>query len=134
MLKNLSPEDRKSEETTIISLGVKIEGKVKSNGNIRVEGQIEGDIESRGSIVIGGNGEVNGQVNADSISIAGNVTGTVNAKSKVTLEEKGNLQGDIFTKSLVVKEGARFDGKCKMGDSYSSESKSPVTQVKPGNK
>ena len=131
MLKNPSPEDKKSEETTIISLGVKIEGKVKSNGNIRVEGQIEGDIESRGSIVIGGNGEVNGQVNADSISIAGNVTGTVNAKSKVTLEEKGNLQGDIFTKSLVVKEGARFDGKCKMGDSSSSESKSPVSQVKP---
>ena len=84
MLKNLSPEDRKS--------GVKIEGKVKSNGNIRVEGQIEGDIESRGSIVIGGNGEVNGQVNADSISIAGNVTGTVNAKSRVTLEERGNLR------------------------------------------
>ena len=75
MLKNLSPEERRSEETTIISAGVKIEGKVKSNGNIRVEGQIEGDIESRGSVVIGGNGEVNGQISAELISIAGSVTG-----------------------------------------------------------
>ena len=131
MLKNLSPEERRSEETTIISAGVKIEGKVKSNGNIRVEGQIEGDIESRGSIVIGGNGEVNGQVNAESISIAGNVTGTVKAKSKLTLEEKGNLKGDIFTKSLIVKEGAQFDGKCKMGDSFSSHTGEASKPTKP---
>lgn len=116
MLKNLSPEERKSEETTIISAGVKIEGKVKSNGNIRVEGEIQGDIISQGNVVIGSNGEVNGQINGDSIAIGGNVTGTVKAKSRLTLEEKGNLQGDIFTKSLIVKEGAKFDGKCKMGE------------------
>ena len=130
MLKNLSPEERRSEETTIISAGVKIEGKVKSNGNIRVEGQIEGDIESRGSVVIGGNGEVNGQISAELISIAGSVTGTVKAKNKLTLEEKGNLKGDIFTKSLIVKEGAQFDGKCKMGDSFSSHTAEVSKQTK----
>lgn len=134
MLKNVSPDERKSEETTIISLGVKIEGKVKSNGNIRVEGQIEGDISSQGSIVIGGNGEVNGQLNADVISIAGTVTGTVKAKNKLTIEEKGNLKGDIFTKTLIVKEGAQFDGKCKMGESYSSQTSEPVKQLKPETK
>lgn len=135
MLKNVSPEERKSEETTIISLGVKIEGKVKSNGNIRVEGQIEGDIMSQGSIVIGGNGEVNGQVNADVINIAGSVTGTVRAKNKLTIEEKGNLKGDIFTKTLVVKEGAQFDGKCKMGESSGSQTSEPVKPpLKPENK
>jgi cytoskeletal protein CcmA (bactofilin family) len=116
MLKNLSPEERRSEEITIISAGVKIEGKVKSNGNIRVEGEIQGDIVSQGNVVIGSNGEVNGQINGDSIAIGGNVTGTVRAKNRLTIEEKGNLQGDIFTKSLIVKEGAKFDGKCKMGE------------------
>jgi cytoskeletal protein CcmA (bactofilin family) len=134
MLKNLSPEDRKSEDTTIISLGVKIEGKVRSNGNIRVEGQIEGDITSQGSIVIGGNGEVNGQVNADIISIAGTVNGSVKAKNKLTLEENGNLKGDIFTKILIVKEGAQFDGKCKMNESYGNQTPEPVKQIKPENK
>jgi len=134
MLKNVSPEDRKSEETTIISLGVKIEGKVKSNGNIRVEGQIEGDLISQGSIVIGGNGEVNGQVNADIISIAGSVNGTVKAKNKLTIEEKGNLKGDIFTKTLIIKEGAQFDGKCKMGDSFGSYVSEPQKPAKPENK
>jgi cytoskeletal protein CcmA (bactofilin family) len=131
MLRNLSPEERKSEETTIISAGVKIEGKVKSNGNIRVEGEIQGDIESLGSVIIGGNGEVNGQVQADVISIAGSITGTVKAKNRLTIEEKGVLKGDIFAKSLVVKEGAKFDGKCKMGESFSIEVPEPAKQIKP---
>ena len=89
---------------------------------------------SQGSIVIGGNGEVNGQVNADLISIAGTVNGTVKAKNKLTIEEKGNLKGDIFTKSLIIKEGAQFDGKCKMGDSFGSQISEPPKPVKPDNK
>jgi cytoskeletal protein CcmA (bactofilin family) len=134
MLRNLSPEERKSEDTTIISVGVKIEGKVKSNGNIRVEGEIQGDLTSQGNVVIGANGEVNGQINADMISVGGTVTGTVKAKNRLTIEEKGNLNGDIFTKSLVIKEGAKFEGKCKMGDSFGTESFDPSKQIKPLNK
>lgn len=132
MLRNLSPGTPKPEETTIISLGVKIEGKIKSNGNIRVDGEILGDIISQGNVTIGENGEVNGQVNADVIAIGGNVTGTVNAKNRLILEEKGNLKGDIITKSLIVKEGGLFEGKCKMGDSVSgSEPKDFNKQIKP---
>jgi len=131
MLRNLSPDERKSEETTIISAGVKIEGKVRSNGNIRVEGEIQGDITSQGSLIIGGNGEVNGQLNADVISIGGNVTGTIKAKNRLTIEEKGNLKGDIFTKTLVIKEGAQFDGKCKMGESFNTDTSEAVKQIKP---
>ena len=132
MLKNLSSEGPKSEETTIISLGVKIEGKIKSSGNIRVDGEIQGDIVSRGNVTIGPNGEVNGQVDADMVTIGGNVTGTVKAKAKLVLEEKGNLKGDIFTKSLVVKDGAQFDGKCKMGEVRDSAvSSEPFKPTKP---
>ena len=131
MLKNLAPGAPKSEETTIISLGVKIEGKVRSNGNIRVDGEIQGDITSQGNITIGENGEVNGQINADIITIGGKVTGTVNSKNKLILEEKGSLNGDIFTKSLIVKDGAQFEGKCKMGDSAAAESREAFKQTKP---
>lgn len=132
MLKNLSREEPKSEETTIISVGVRIEGKVKSNGNIRVDGVIQGDIFSQGTITIGENAEVNGRINADVIAIGGDVTGTVKAKTRLVLDPKGNLKGDIFTKSLVVKEGAMFDGKCKMGEPVDiGETKEPPTQFKP---
>lgn len=115
MLKSTSFEGAKSEETTIISSGVKIEGKVSSSGNIRVDGEIQGDITSQSSVTVGGNGKVNGQINAENITIGGMVTGVVKAKEKLILESQANLSGDLFTKILVVESGAKFEGKSKMG-------------------
>ena len=117
MLKSSSMEGPRSEETTIISRGVKIEGKITSDGNIRVDGDIKGDIISQNNVTVGESGQVNGQINANVITIGGKVIGTVSAKEKLALEAKGNLKGDIFTKTLVVEAGAKFDGNSKMGDS-----------------
>ena len=120
MLKGSSMEGPRSEETTIISRGVKIEGKITSDGNIRVDGDIKGDIISQNNVTVGESGQVNGQINANIITIGGKVIGTVSAKEKLALEAKGNLKGDIFTKILLVEAGAKFDGKSNMGDSASS--------------
>ena len=117
MLKSTSFEESQSDETTIISNGVKIDGKLTSSGNIRVEGEIEGDISSQRNVVVGEGGKVSGQINADSITIGGKVSGTVRAKEKLVLDPNGYIKGDIFTKILVIEAGARFDGKSKMGDS-----------------
>ena len=116
-MKNTPFESDKSEEITIISHGVKIEGKITSSGNIRVDGEIQGDIIAQSNVTIGEQGQVSGQINADVITIGGKVSGTVRAKEKLVLESKGNLKGDIYTKILVVEAGAKFDGKSKTGDS-----------------
>ena len=109
--------DGESEELTIISHGVKLEGKISSSGSIRVDGIVQGDVISEGNVSVGEQGEIIGQVNGQSITLGGKVSGMVNAKEKVTLEAKANLKGDIFTKILVIEAGARFDGKSNMGDS-----------------
>ncbi|MEJ2104974.1 MAG: polymer-forming cytoskeletal protein [Ignavibacteriaceae bacterium] len=77
----------------------------------------QGDVISEGNVSVGEQGEIIGQVNGQSITLGGKVSGMVNAKEKVTLEAKANLKGDIFTKILVIEAGARFDGKSNMGDS-----------------
>jgi cytoskeletal protein CcmA (bactofilin family) len=117
MLKNKQFEGVKSEEITIISNGVKLEGKITTSGNIRVDGEIQGDIISQSNVTVGENGQVNGKIDASVITIGGKVSGTVRAKEKLVLESKGNLNGDIFAKILVVEAGAKFDGKSKTGDS-----------------
>ena len=117
MLKSSSMEEARSEEITIVSRGVKIDGKLTCNGNIRIEGEIKGDISSQRNVIIGERGNVNGQINADSITIGGKVTGTVNANKKLVLNPSGDLKGDIITKILVIEAGARFEGKSKMGNS-----------------
>ena len=119
MLKSTSYEGTRSEEATVISKGVKIEGKLSCSGNIRLDGEVQGDISSAGVVIVGENGKVNGQINADNITIGGKVTGTVKAKDKVVLEAKANLKGDITTKTLMVEAGAIFNGNTKMGDSGS---------------
>ena len=119
MLKSTSYEGTRSDEATVISRGVKIEGKLSCSGNIRLDGEVQGDISSQGIVIIGENGGVNGQINADSVTIGGKVTGTVRAKDKVVLEAKANLKGDIITKTLLVEAGAIFNGNSKMGNSGS---------------
>jgi cytoskeletal protein CcmA (bactofilin family) len=127
MMKNRSFEGGNSEEITIISSGVKLEGKITTSGSIRVDGVIQGDINSQSNVTVGENGEVNGQINAGVITIGGKVIGSVNAKEKLVLEAKGHLKGDIITKILVVEAGAKFDGKSNMGDSKESYSSAKET-------
>jgi cytoskeletal protein CcmA (bactofilin family) len=105
-----------TEDITIISNGVKLEGKITSGGSIRVDGTIVGDVVTQGNVTVGEHGDVNGQINAGIITIGGKVVGSVNAKEKLVLESKANLKGDIFTKILVVEAGAKFDGKSNMSD------------------
>ena len=109
-----------SEEITIISHGVKLEGKISCGGSIRVDGMIQGDVLSQSNVTVGEQGEIVGQINGQVITVGGKVAGKVNAKEKLILESKANLTGDVFTKILVVEAGARFDGKSNMGESTKS--------------
>ncbi|MEJ2194192.1 MAG: polymer-forming cytoskeletal protein [Ignavibacteriaceae bacterium] len=133
MLKNMQSEGIKSEETTIISTGVKIEGKITSSGNIRVDGEIIGDIFSKSNVTIGERANVNGQINAEAVTIGGKVSGTIVAKQKCVLDSKGDLKGDIITQNLVIESGAKFVGNSKTGDSKDDfeikETKKPSTPI-----
>jgi len=114
-----------TEDITIISNGVKIEGKVTSMGSLRVDGSLMGDLSADGNVTVGEQGDINGEIAANMVTIGGKVTGTVKAKEKLVLESKCTLKGDIITKVLVIEAGAKFDGKSSMGDSK------PVTTIKP---
>ncbi len=105
-----------TEDITIISKGVKIEGKITSTGSIRVDGTLQGDLNARGNVTVGEQGKINGEIIANIVTIGGHVVGTVNAKEKLVLETKCVLKGDIITKVLVIEAGAKFDGKSNMGD------------------
>ncbi len=121
MIKNFSSDTpNRTDEITIISNGVKIEGKITSSGNIRVDGEVQGDIISQSNVSVGEYGKVNGQINASAITIGGTVSGTVKAQEKLILDAKANLNGDIITKILVVEAGAKFEGKSKMSESKST--------------
>jgi len=117
------------DEVTIIGAGVVLEGKLSSNGNIRVDGAINGDITANGNVTVGETGEISGEVRAEVISIGGKVIGSINAKEKAVLESKSVLKGDIVTKILVVEAGAIFDGSSKMSDKSSSSNAAGTSSI-----
>ena len=117
------------DEVTIIGAGVVLEGKLSSNGNIRVDGAINGDITANGNVTVGETGEISGEIRAEVISIGGKVIGSINAKEKAVLESKSVLKGDIVTKILVVEAGAIFDGSSKMSDKSNSSNAAGTSSI-----
>jgi len=103
-----------NDSVTIISEGVKLDGKLISKGNVRIDGNINGDIQAAGNITVGEHGEITGEIKAQVIIIGGKIAGTVVANEKIVLQSSSNLKGDLITKILVVEEGAIFDGKSAM--------------------
>ncbi|MGD1006836.1 MAG: polymer-forming cytoskeletal protein [Ignavibacteriaceae bacterium] len=102
------------DSVTIISEGVKLDGKLISKGNVRIDGIINGDIQAEGNITIGEHGEIIGEIKAQVVTIGGKIAGTVVANEKIILESSSKMKGDLITKILVVEEGAVFDGKSAM--------------------
>lgn len=98
-----------------IARGTVLEGKITTKGDIRVEGKVIGTITCDAKLVIGEHGSVEGYVDARNAYIAGSVVGQVVVRELLQLQEKGKIEGDIFTQKLSVQIGASFTGNCRMG-------------------
>ena len=98
-----------------IARGTEVEGTIKSKGDIRVEGKVSGEIYCESKLVIGEHGSVEGFVDARNAYIAGEVKGQVVVRELLQLQEKGRIEGDIYTSKLSVQVGATFTGNCRMG-------------------
>lgn len=99
--------------TNLIGHSTKIEGDLIAEGTIRIEGEIDGYLESKSRIIIGKTGIVKGNIVCESIDIFGQVVGTLKVKDVLFLRETGILDGEISTQKLVVEPGAVFNGNCK---------------------
>lgn len=112
------------QEISILSHGLKFEGKLSSEGNVRIDGDFTGDIIINGNLTLGEKSVVNGNIKATNITISGKVDGIVEAAEKMVLESSSRMIGDLSAKILVVNEGSVFDGKSKMNSNTSGNYKS----------
>lgn len=103
-----------SVDVSILSSGVKIEGKLYSEGNMRIDGKVIGDVTVNGNLTLGESAELKGEVKAKNITLSGKVEGLVEVNEKLILESQSVLEGDLTAKILVIEEGAKFEGKSNM--------------------
>jgi cytoskeletal protein CcmA (bactofilin family) len=95
--------------------GTSIEGEIKSDSNIRIDGRVKGTINVRGRLIVGASGLVEGDVTCQSSDIEGTVNGKISCQDLLSLKATAKLTGDINTKKLAIEPGAVFTGNCTMG-------------------
>jgi cytoskeletal protein CcmA (bactofilin family) len=120
MFNNTKPNQTKSGESNsgtinIIGAGTSIEGEVRSNGDIRIDGTIKGSVTSKARVVIGPTGVVEGDVICQNADISGSIKGRTTVSELLFLKATAKVNGDIITGKLVVEVGASFTGACNMG-------------------
>ncbi len=99
----------------LIGTGTTIEGNVTSNGDIRVDGTLKGQLNTKGKVIVGDGGKMNGEVHCKNFDVEGSVEGKVFVEELLSLRSKSKLVGEITTNKLAIEPGAIFTGKCDMG-------------------
>ncbi|HEY3234298.1 MAG TPA: polymer-forming cytoskeletal protein [Polyangiaceae bacterium] len=99
---------------TLIGDGVTVEGEVMAEEEVVVQGTLRGRLSSTDAVSVGGSGVVEADVTGTTLSIAGQVTGDVNASERVDLQAGGRLIGDVRAARLTIADGASFKGNVDM--------------------
>lgn len=102
-------------EQSILHSGVRIRGEIQAAGDMRIEGELRGPLESRGDLVLGSNADVAGMLKARDVVIHGRFEGLVIADQKIRLACGARVRADIYCQALVMDDGAFFHGPCHMG-------------------
>ena len=100
-----------------VSLGsdAEVTGKLSFVGPTRIEGKLKGQVRAADLLVIGSQATVEADVNAQTLIVLGEVRGQVSGAGRVEICAGGKLFGDVETRTLVIEEGATFEGHARMG-------------------
>jgi len=104
-----------SNSSNIIGKGTVVEGNIETDGNIRIEGKVDGSVKSKSKIALGQSSFVEGNIVAQNAELSGQVKGVVEVSDQLILRPTAVIDGDIVTNKLIVESGATFNGGCKMG-------------------
>lgn len=105
---------RSASAPSIISADLVVNGTLTSNGDIQIDGKVEGNVHSAG-LVIGDKASIQGDVTAEDVTVRGRVKGSIRAR-KVLLASTCHVEGDILHEAFAVETGAFFEGNCRHAD------------------
>jgi cytoskeletal protein CcmA (bactofilin family) len=100
------------EPFTFLGKGAQFKGIIHFEGTIRIDGRLEGEIHTKGTLMVGEHAVIEGDINADVVVCGGQINGNIVASEKVQLLSTGIVTGTIKTPLLSVEEGVRLHGMC----------------------
>ena len=117
---------RSSDARTYLDSRTKINGKLSFERPAQIDGQIDGEIVSRTSLVIGHDALVKAKIKAVSVVVAGTVSGEISASERIELQPSAKMSGNLAAPRIAMHEGAMFDGNCTMTPKEQSEERKPA--------
>ena len=107
----LNNNNKNSQTPSLISADVRLTGSLTSQGEVQLDGRIDGDIKAD-TLLIGSQGQVDGSVQANEVTIHGRVSGSISA-NKVAIESSAQVHGDVYHNTLSIAAGAQMEGQIK---------------------
>ncbi len=95
--------------------GTVVEGTIKAENDMRVDGVIKGALKCKSKVIIGPTGSVEGEIRCKNAVIEGRFDGTLSVEELLNVRESAHVNGDVKTNKLIVQSGAVFNVACKMG-------------------
>ena len=110
-----APSPGNTAEKTVIGENISIEGNIRGDEHLVIEGSMKGKIEmEKHNFTVGSKGRVEGEINAQSVRVSGQLIGNINTKGKVEITKEADFMGDIKAKSISVEDGAYFKGSIEL--------------------
>jgi cytoskeletal protein CcmA (bactofilin family) len=115
-----------NEGRAYLDKGSKISGKLSFEGPAWLDGQVDGEVHAKDNITIGETAVVTAQIKASSVVVAGKVSGDIVAAHRIEIRPSAKVLGNLTAPTLVIHEGALFEGHCAMQAESSRDSKVTV--------
>jgi cytoskeletal protein CcmA (bactofilin family) len=112
-LRNRRKANAQDSQMTFLGKGSRFKGAISFEGTIRIDGRLEGEIHTKGTVIVGEHAEIDGDISADLVISGGKITGNIIASQKVQLLAPGTLIGSVKAPIFSVEEGVGFTGKCE---------------------
>ncbi|HAM88069.1 MAG: hypothetical protein US83_C0019G0015 [Candidatus Falkowbacteria bacterium GW2011_GWC2_38_22] len=109
------------EAETVIGPSIKVKGNFHGQGNIIIEGQVEGSIKTNAFLLIGNKSIITASVEAKNAKVGGIITGNIKIDEYLEIGPSANIKGDIEVKSISINKGAIINGRIVMGAEKSAE-------------
>ncbi|MBT7135155.1 MAG: polymer-forming cytoskeletal protein [Polaribacter sp.] len=111
---NKTPQKTKVMERNVIAKNTTIVGDIKSDGDFRIDGALNGTLTTNGRVIIGAEGSIKGKVEATNADIEGTFTGNLLVSNTLTIKATANISGEVIIGKLSVEPGASFNATCAM--------------------
>ncbi|MCB8964839.1 MAG: polymer-forming cytoskeletal protein [Bacteroidales bacterium] len=114
----------------LVGLGTEISGDINSNGDLRIDGTLIGNLTVKGKVVVGETGKIKGEITCKNSDISGTIEGKITVFELLSIKSTAKINGDLHVGKVAIEPGSRFTGYCEMASSdYSSSVDSGNSQT-----